>query len=198
MREYENKLANVKKSCDTVRKVAKVLSILMAVCVLFLIFGSVCTFALRERINKSVETEEVGGEVIMHRCSEDGTEFYSNTIDVQRVSIIGTAIVMKMLIHKGMYAESMTVAFLSTAVLCAILIGIYFIIMNIFKMIGNSETPFSMDIMKEIKKAFIIIIGYILISNGLVSAAIAGVLLWCIYCILDYGYALQKEADETL
>ncbi|MBO4457028.1 MAG: hypothetical protein J5802_04860 [Butyrivibrio sp.] len=200
MRENEIKLANVKKSCNVAGKVAKVLSIVMIVVAVVLVACGIFMFAFKGEINKNMKVEEVSGEMIAHLYNENGTEIcsFNEFEDMGRHSIIGAFNVMEVLVHKGMVAESMGVVFFATAVSLAILAGIFILIMNVFKMIENSDTPFDEAVMKKLKTAFIVFAVYILFSVGLGTAVLAGVVFWSIYCILDYGYVLQKESDETL
>lgn len=193
MREQEIKLANVKKSCSTTGKVAKVLGILMAVI-------AVVMLACKSNINSSIKTEEVSGKVVAYVFSENGTELFSleQVEDMGKHGILGMFNVVGILMYKGMAAEALAVTFFSTAVTIAILAGIFIIIMKVFKLIENSDSPFNGDVMKKLKTAFIIITVYTLFAVGLGAAALAGVVFWSMYCILDYGYVLQKESDETL
>ena len=52
--------------------------------------------------------------------------------------------------------------------------------------------------MGRLKTSFIILTVVVVIFVGLGAGVIAGLLLWCIYSILDYGKVLQTEVDETL
>ena len=200
MREQEIKLANVKKSCSTTGKVAKVLGILMAVIAVVMLVGGIVMLACKNNINSSIKTEEVSGKVVAHVFSENGTELFSleQVEDMGKHGILGMFNVVGILMYKGMAAEAFAVTFFSTAVTIAILAGIFIIIMKVFKLIENSDSPFNGDVMKKLKTAFIIITVYTFFAVGLGAAVLAGVVFWSIYCILDYGYVLQKESDETL
>lgn len=197
MREYEIKLANVKKSCNTVRKVAKVLSIFFAVISVVMLVGGIFMFAFRSDINKYTSIEEVDGKMVAHICDKDGTE-YTTLYNLVIKSSLGAIDFTGAFVNKGMAAEGMGVGFFILAAFTGILFGIFVIIMNAFKVIGNSDSSFNETVMKKLKTAFIIITVYTFFSVGLGASVLAGVVFWCIYCILDYGYALQKEADETL
>ena len=59
MREQEIKLANVKKSCSTTGKVAKVLGVLMAVIAVVMLVGGIVMLACKSNINSNIKTEEV-------------------------------------------------------------------------------------------------------------------------------------------
>ena len=136
---------------------------------------------------------------MLHIIDSKGTapELFTFTLS-EGSGIIGTTSLMKHLIGKELFAEALGVGFISLGVTIAIIAGIFIIIMKVFKLIQNSDTPFGVDIMKRLKSVFIIITVYTFFSTGLGSAALAGVVFWSVYCILDYGYVLQKESDETL
>ena len=203
MNEYEIKLANVKKSCDVARKVAKVLSVIMVIfAVLMLVCGSgmiICRGLINECMK--IEVENINGETIMHMMQVIDSKGTTNEIFSFSHSdgiIIGTNYLMKHLIAKGMSAEAVGVGCISLGVTLVIFAGIFIIIMKVFKLIQNSDTPFGVDIMKRLKSVFIIITVYTFFSEGLGSAVLTGAVFWSVYCILDYGYVLQKESDETL
>ncbi|MCR4688370.1 MAG: hypothetical protein K5745_02355 [Saccharofermentans sp.] len=67
-----------------------------------------------------------------------------------------------------------------------------------FKLIENSPTPFT----SEVKKGLLIpLIGVAVIIAFTLSggfAILAGILIWVIYSVLDYGIKLQELYDETL
>ena len=204
MNEYEIKLANVKKSCDVARKVAKVLSVIMVIFATFFVVSGIGFIVCRGIVNECMTIEvdkNFNGETIMHVMQiidSNGTTNelfeFSNSYGV----LIGTTYLMKHFIGKEMYAEAFGVGFISLGVTIAIIAGIFIIIMKVFKLIQNSDTPFGVDIMKRLKSVFIIITVYTFFSEGLGSAVLTGAVFWSVYCILDYGYVLQKESDETL
>ena len=202
MREYENKLANVKKSCDVARKVAKVLSIIMAIGTAFILICGLVMVVFKSEINTCVKLEHETnlGETMVHIYHLRGTtEHDLCTLTVNESScIVGTTYLVKKFIDKAMYAEAMAVMFFSVGVLFAIIAGIFNVIMKAFKLIEDSDTPFDGDVMKKLKTAFIIITVYTFFFVGVGVSILAGVMFWSIYCILDYGYVLQKESDETL
>ena len=66
-----------------------------------------------------------------------------------------------------------------------------------FKEIRESDSPFRPAILKNLSLPFILIT-LMSASSGLFFGAVVGIVLWCVYCILDYGCELQKQSDETL
>ncbi|MBQ7076768.1 MAG: hypothetical protein IJM91_01365 [Lachnospiraceae bacterium] len=86
----------------------------------------------------------------------------------------------------------------AAAVLTAAAAVIFWLIEKIFKDIKESESPFTEAIIKKLRIVFIIISVCALIFYGIANGLIAALLCWALYCIIDYGYALQLEVDETL
>lgn len=200
MNEYEIKLANVKKSCDVARKVAMVLSILMGLLTAFALLCGLVMIFIRGDLNRNVNVEEVGGRLIAHVCDENGVEQFSvePTSIYGKHSLVRVSGIKEKLIGKGLVAEAYGADMIYSAIGAAIATGIFIIIMNVFKLIQNSDTPFCVDVMKRIKTVFIIITVFAFFNDGIGSAVLTGAVFWSVYCILDYGYVLQKESDETL
>ncbi|SCY01955.1 hypothetical protein SAMN02910451_01135 [Butyrivibrio hungatei] len=197
MREYEVKLANIKKSCNTTRKIANVLGVLMAVVAVAALVGGVLIFAYRDDINKNAVVENINGKTVAHICGDDGTELFE--LDNLGIQIaLGSVSFTGVFANKGMVAEGLGVGCFIIAVVLAVVAGIFILIMNVFKVVENSDSPFSEEVMKKLKAAFIIITVFTALAVGIGPAVLTGVVFWSIYCILDYGYVLQKEADETL
>lgn len=197
MREYEVKLANVKKSCNTARKIANVLGVLMAVIAVVALVGGVLIFAYRDDINKNAVIENVNGKTVAHICGDNGTELFE--LDNLGLQIaLGSVSFTGVFANKGMVAEGICVGCFIIAAVLAVISGIFILIMNVFKVVENSDSPFSEEVMKKLKTAFIIITVFTVFSVGIGPAALAGVVFWSVYCILDFGYVLQKESDETL
>lgn len=91
---------------------------------------------------------------------------------------------------------------LAMCILCiivtAVLIVVFKKIRNIFESIIAKGTPFENSIVESLKKVFILLTVIILLCYGITSAALIGVIFWCVYTIFLYGVSLQKQADETL
>lgn len=90
------------------------------------------------------------------------------------------------------------VALLCGALFACAVAFVFYLIEGIFKEIKDSESPFTEAILKKLRIAFILISVLALLGNGLWAGAITGLICWAVYCIIDYGYALQSEVDETL
>ena len=101
-------------------------------------------------------------------------------------------------IENGNYALVCIIYCIFGGVLLTILTVIFSIIANIFKDIENSESPFTPSVLSKIRKMFIALVIIMGLSVGIGLAVMLGLILWGVYCIMDYGAALQIEVDETL
>jgi hypothetical protein len=79
----------------------------------------------------------------------------------------------------------------------ALTIAVFHYISKVFKKIVESDTPFTYEIMKNLKVMFILIT-VICVMNSLVLGLVVGFILMCLYYIFRYGCELQTESDETL
>lgn len=67
-----------------------------------------------------------------------------------------------------------------------------------FKLINKGESPFTEEVTRTMKIAFIMLVIFVFFTSGLIMAVFAAIVLWCIYNIFQYGIILQKESDETI
>lgn len=79
----------------------------------------------------------------------------------------------------------------------AVAFAVTFLLKPLFVKLSNDETPFTKEMAKKIKVAFIIIT-ILVIIHDLFIGILTGGLLTCFYFIFLYGCGLQKEEDETL
>lgn len=84
------------------------------------------------------------------------------------------------------------------ALSCAIAFLFMEFLRNIFASMYKNDTPFNPVTLKKIKvfgiTSVILIFFFTSIGYGIIMALI----VWCLYCVFDYGIELQKESDETL
>jgi len=92
----------------------------------------------------------------------------------------------------------MVLGMIFAAIFAGIAAVIWWLIERIFKEIKESDSPFTESILKKLRMVFIIISILPLFTNGIGAAIITALICWAIYSIIDYGYALQSEVDETL
>lgn len=182
MREQEMKLEKVKKSCQTAKSVTKVMQIILVVGCILCLVGAAIVFAMRDSVNAAIAANEAS--VSFKNITANG--------------IIGLDVDVADFIAEGMYAEVCMIYCIVGAVYTFFCSIIFRMISKVFVIIEQSETPFSDEVVKKLKKAFIVIVVVTGLFVGVGTALLTALFLWCIYCILDYGITLQAEVDETL
>jgi len=187
MREQELKLAKVKKSCNTARKVAKAFMIFFIVCAVLCLASAGIMYGFKNEINNELKTAvENGDENIKIDIEDFETGVFSFEVDQQKM------------IDNGSYAETFAIYVILAAVVCVSMAIIFGLIQRIFILIDEDGSPFGEKVLKKIKTIFIAIAIICGLEIGLGLGLFLGLFFWCLYCIMDYGATLQKEIDETL
>ena len=187
MNEQKMKLDKVKKSCRTTRKVVNVFKVLFIVCAVVCFLGAALCGGFRKQIDRGIQTSIEKG---YGTFETDDLEIHTGIISMNRD--------FDDFIENGNYALVCIIYCIFGGVLLTILTVIFSIIANIFKDIENSESPFTPSVLSKIRKMFIALVIIMGLSVGIGLAVMLGLILWCVYCIMDYGAALQIEVDETL
>lgn len=202
MREQEAKLANVKKSCEVARKVTKVFSILMIIATVMCLIGGITVFAARNYINDNVVIDDYKSDgIIRFRIADGTTDEFSGYItmdDISSAGLIGVNFNLDRAISEGKIAQILMGECFGGFLICLIATAIFIMIQKTFVLIKDSETPFDPAVLKRLKLVFVIITIAALLFSGVGTAVMSGIVFWCVYCILDYGFILQQEVDETL
>lgn len=187
MREQELKLEKVKKSCDTAKKISKGFKVLFIVSSVLCLVGAGIMFGFRGQLNESIAQTQI----------TNPGNFEMNLDDI-RTGIISFAIDEEEVISKGTYAETYSIVCVIGAAACIAMAVIFGLIQKIFDLIDEEGSPFGENVLSKIKKIFIAIAVIVGLEVGLGIGLFLGLFFWCLYCIMDYGAALQKEVDETL
>jgi len=180
----ENKLNKVKKNCKTIKTVISILQIFLIIGIICSAVGIVTISYYKNEVNQALAAAEENG------ASIDFDDF--------QAGIFKGSIKSEALINEGKYNVALNLTCIYALIVCSFVYGVFFVIKKIFKEIEQSESPFSDTVLKKLKALFIIISIASLISFGLGYAILTALVLNCIYCILDYGCAIQTEVDETL
>lgn len=187
MREQELKLEQVKKSCNAAKKVAKVFKIIMIVFAVLCFISAIGLFAFKSQINESAR---LANEINPGTVSIDRMEIQS--------SVFHFGFDAEQMEADGDFAEAGVIACIMGTVLLSIFAVIFGLIQKIFVTIEEEDSPFTQKVLSTIKKLFIAIAIIIGLEVGIGIGLFLGLFFWCLYCIMDYGFALQKEIDETL
>jgi len=192
MREEALKLEKVKKSCKITAIVSQILEIILIVSAVVCIIGAIMCICLNKDINQSI---------IEVSTQEDMEEFNNIVASLDSVSTNGFLKVsfhMDRMLEEEQYGMVFGVICIFGAIICTMAAVLFDVIRRIFKMIRTSETPFTPEVLKGFKVMTIIICVELLLMSGAGAAILGGLIFWSIYNILDYGFTIQQQVDETL
>lgn len=187
MREQEVKLERVKKSCSTAKKVAKVFKILAIVFAVMCFLSAGFLFAFKGQVNEAIAQEN---------------EINPNSITIDKLDIESGVFKFDMdenqIAESGEYAQAFALVCIMGGIVLTIVAVIFGFIQKIFVTIEVEDSPFSEKVLKTVKRLFIGIAVVMGLGIGIGIGLFLALFFWCLYCILDYGFELQKEIDETL
>jgi len=184
--------------------VTRIVFILCVVASMILIVTSIVMIADRTNMNAQIKAGIEGandvdvikkvGPVNVHLL-----RFSKDSFDITKYQKIESSIpALEKALSDTPY--SLTLGFtLLTAGLNVVLLAIaMFQLYSVFDIIGKEDSPFTQRVLKKLLFALIVIDIVIAFTAGLGTAAIAGLVTWALYTIMDYGRLLQTQSDETL
>ena len=185
MNEQNKKLEIIKKRCGTSSKVVGIIRIITIMGIVLSVVGAIICFSQRDMIDEQLSEAIASGNVTVDNL-QIGNDGFKIVLNYQEA------------FDAGNYAIPMAFNCISSTLICLIVTLILSIFKNIFGSLAKEETPFSENILKRLKTAFIITAVLLAIYLGIGPCIVGALLLWCIYSILEYGMALQSEVDELL
>ena len=193
MRVEELKLEKVKKSSKTAEKVSFTLEIILIVATVLCMAASIFSYVNRADIDKEMQAR-------IENKGEEVTEAFDKikNLDYEVGGVVVLSFDPSDNIENGEYGEYAAKGCALAALVCIMVSIIFAFVRRIFKTINAAETPFEESVIKKIKGLFITVCIVLLIAVGIFAAGAAALLCWGIYTILDYGYVIQKQVDETL
>lgn len=204
MNQENIKLNRIKKSSHVAGIVTRIVFILCVVASMILIVTSIVMIADRTNMNAQIKAGIEGandvdvtkkvGPVNVHLL-----RFSKDSFDITKYQKIESSIpALEKALSDTPY--SLTLGFtLLTAGLNVVLLAIaMFQLYSVFDIIGREDSPFTQRVLKKLLFALIVIDIVIAFTAGLGTAAIAGLVTWALYTIMDYGRLLQTRSDETL
>ncbi|MBR4278381.1 MAG: hypothetical protein IKQ28_08080 [Lachnospiraceae bacterium] len=184
--------------------VTRIVFILCVVASMILIVTSIVMIADRTNMNAQIKAGIEGandvdvtkkvGPVNVHLL-----RFSKDSFDITKYQKIESSIpALEKALSDTPY--SLTLGFtLLTAGLNVVLLAIaMFQLYSVFDIIGKEDSPFTQRVLKKLLFALIVIDIVIAFTAGLGTAAVAGLVTWALYTIMDYGRLLQTQSDETL
>lgn len=181
----EKKLEQVRKSCNVGKIIISVLKVITIVSAILCLIGGILVFAQRDKVNE-----------MMSNATNSGVEIDKK--DMVLNGFVQLDLDFTSTVEDGRYDVMILVEIAIGLVACVFAAIIFGIVENMLKVVIESESPFSEAVIKRFKVLFITITVLVAICTGAGTAAATGLVLWCIYTIFDYGYAIQTEVDETL
>lgn len=188
MREEELKLEKVKKSCKTTKKILGIFKTLFIVCAIICLAGAGICYGFKDQINTELSKQAETGN--MEHLDINDQDFGTGVFHME--------INKEEMIASGEYAQTFAIMCFFAAAMVAIMAVLIALIQKIFVIMEEEESPFSKAVLLRIKRIFIAVAVIMGLEVGIGIGLFLGLFFWCLYCILDYGYALQKEVDETL
>ena len=187
MRDEMVKLEKIKKSCKISKNLSKMIACLLTV-------GFVCAIAGIIVIGV-IGHDNINSELKKSIESGDST-FNVDDIDIN--GMVQLNVKLNEMAEQGEYAEALTIICAFIAVVTAAIAIVFWMLVTIFKMIAESNTPFTVNVLNRLKTIFIMVTVIAVLSSGLGMGVIVGCIGWSLYSIFDYGFVIQQEIDETL
>ena len=176
-------LENVKKSSNVARIVLNIIKIIFIIACVLLIVAGIALIAKNDYVNQVFSQGQMDVNDVSIDFNLGSFSFAENPEELLAAGKFGT--------QMGIYS-------IGFGIVCAFCVVITNCLTSIFKSIKDSESPFSEEVIRKLRKVFILISVVMFIGEGIGNGALCAVICWCIYTIFKYGYVLQKQADETL
>lgn len=180
------KLANIKKASGVTAKVVKVLEWIVGVSGIICIVVLLACAIFKTRINEAVAPYSPVNVNVSELTTKINIGFFSFDVDFQKYY------------DAKDYAGITAIGCAIGAFFCAVATVFFEFLRNIFTTLKESDTPFNEVMLRKIKISGIVLAVAAFLASGVGACAIVALVVWCIYCVFDYGCSLQKESDETL
>ncbi len=177
MRETNLKIQQTSKTVLTVIKIVRIFCFLGIIgCAI----GSIALGICQKEVDSALQDLIASGKVSLYLSQDNIVRFHMN----EGIMVQSVARELIKNIIQGMLALIFIAVVLS-------------FISRIFKVFMENYSPFTGQILKDLKITFILIT-VLTLSSGLMMGLIIGFALYCVYQIFEYGCELQQQSDETL
>lgn len=187
MSEAVLKLEKVKKSCRISKNISRVLAIIVTLgCAMCLVGAIVLLIVGSEKIDSKIQlgVDEGNVRIEMNYLGTDG--------------IFSIDLHLNELIEQGRYTDAFIEVCNFGALISAIVATMFWTLVSMFKLIEESENPFTPKVLKQLKRVFVLATIMAGLLNGLVACVVTACIGRSLYSIFDYGFVIQQEIDETL
>lgn len=187
MNKENEKLEVIKKRCKVTATAVKVIEIVLIVLAVLILAFSIACFVMKDSVNSAAATGSgMGYTLDFSEFSFGDGGMFSFRFDPAKYA------------EAGDYGTASGIVLLLASWICIITIVVAAIFRRMFTSIIESESPFSEDVLKKMKIAFVIISLSIVCFISIVWGLVAAGLFWCLVAIFEYGVEIQKQVDETL
>ena len=204
MNQENIKLNRIKKSSHVAGIVTRIVFILCVVASMILIVTSIVMIADRTNMNEQIKAGIEGandvdvtkkvGPVNVHLL-----RFSKDSFDITKYQKIESSIpALEKAMNETTYSLSLAFTLLISGFNVILLAVAMYQLYSVFDIIGKENSPFTSRVLKKLLFALIVIDIIIAFTAGLGTAAIAAIVTWALYTIMDYGRLLQIQSDETL
>ena len=204
MSQENIKLERIKKSSHVGRIVTRIVFMICVVSSVILLVTSIVMIANRVSMNEQIKaayegvddvdvSKEVGPvRVHLFRISK-------GSFDITKYQKIESSIpALEKAMNETPYSLSLAFTLLISGFNVILLAVAMYQLYSVFDIIGKENSPFTSRVLKKLLFALIVIDIIIAFTAGLGTAAIAAIVTWALYTIMDYGRLLQIQSDETL
>ncbi len=208
MRNKQEKLEQIKKSCKVGQVLCRIFFILCIIGVVGGIVGAVLSGVGGAQLKKhgysALITDENGNmiskEEIDTAIAEDPDyQAFIETDFPEFMDSMGTLGFLGNYVPESAdFITRLVIICLIAAIVSGFTGFVFRLFGQVFEVVVREESPFTEVVMKKLRINFILLIVVMFLAMGLGAALVSGFLFWCIYSIFDYGCILQTEADETI
>ncbi len=187
MNKENEKLEVIKKRCKVTATALKVIEIVLIVFAVLILVLAIACFVMKDSVNSAVATGNgMGYTLDFSEFSLGDGGLFSFRFDPASYA------------EAGDYGTASGLVLIFASWICIITIVVAAIFRRMFTSIIKSESPFSEDVLKKMKTAFVIISLSIVAFISFIWGLVAAGLFWSLVAIFEYGVEIQKQVDETL
>ncbi len=212
MNNTEKKEEALKKSCNILRFLCCVPTIILLCFTVWFAYICIVTFCTKDKVNSQEVTLQE--QLLKQRVDEpDSIPLITDGFDTPFFETCDTGILIGFksdlithleyksrldLAKEGTYYLYPAAGYALGFIQCADLTVAFWLIICLLSQIKKDATPFNQVTLRRLKWIFILFLLFNLIKGKIIGSIILALLLWCLYTMFDIGCSLQKQADETL
>lgn len=186
MKGENDKLNKIKKGSNTALIITKITKILCIAAAAACVATGVLLLAFHDRVNEELAKAELSGNFSKEELLQ--TTYYDLGIPIDWLD---------WLIEQSGVAEALSIYIIVAGVEIIILAVIMHFVGKIFTEIRDEDSPFRQTVLKNLRVPFVLIT-LVILRSSLLIGAVAGLALYCVYEVFEYGAELQRLSDETL